>query len=72
MSVRAVHIELAESLDTDSFINAMQKFINLKGRPSLIVLDCGTNFKDAVNELEMVTSKLHHNKVANKMAHQKI
>ena len=72
MSVRAVHIELAESLDTDSFINAMQRFINQRGRPSLIVSDCGTNFKGAVNELEMETSKLDHNKVGNKMAHQKI
>ena len=37
MSVQAMHIELAESLDTDSFINAMQRFIKRRGRPSLIV-----------------------------------
>ena len=28
MLVQALYIELAESLDTDSFINAMQRFIN--------------------------------------------
>ena len=72
MSVRAVHIELAESLDTDSFINAMQRFINQRGHPSLIVSDCGTNLNGVVNELETETSKLDHNKVGNKMAHQKI
>ena len=49
--VRAVHIELIESLHTDSFVNAMQRFISRKVRPSLIVSDCGTNFEDAVNEL---------------------
>ena len=40
LSVRVVHIDLAESLDTDSFINAMQRFISRRGRPSLIVSDC--------------------------------
>ena len=68
----AVHIELAESLDTDSFINAMQRFINQKGRPSLMVSDCGTNFKGSVDELEMEKSKLDYSKVGNKMVHQKI
>ena len=50
-----MHIELAESLDTDSFINATQKSINQRGRPSLIVSDCGTNFKAVVNKLEIET-----------------
>ena len=67
-----MHIELIESLDTDSFINAMQRFINRRGRPSLIVSDCGTNFKGAVNELEIETFKLERSKVGNKMTHQKI
>ena len=51
MSVCAMHIELAELLDTDYFINALQGFINRRGRPSLIVPDFGTNLKGAVNEL---------------------
>ena len=58
MSVRAVDIELVESLDTDSFINAMQRFINQRGRPSLIASDCGTNIKGAVNEFEIETLTL--------------
>lgn len=58
ISVQAVHIELAESLDVDSFINAMRRFINQRGHPALIVLDSGTNFKGANNELEIETSKL--------------
>ena len=72
MSVPAVHIELAKSLNTDSSISTTQRFINRRGCPSLIVLDCGTNFKGTVNELEIKTLKLDHSKVDNEMAHQKI
>ena len=72
MSVRAAHIELAESLDTDCFINAMQRFINQRRRPLLTVSDCGTNFKGAVNKLEIETSKLDYRKVGNKMHYPKI
>ena len=67
-----MHIELAESLDTDNFINAVQKFISQRGRPSLIGLDSGTSFKGAVNELEIEILKLEHSKVAVKVTHQKI
>jgi hypothetical protein len=47
LSVRAVHIEIAHSLDTDSMINALRRFICLRGCPEIIRSDRGTNFKGA-------------------------
>jgi hypothetical protein len=37
LTTRAVHIEITESLDTDSFINAMRRFTNTRGNPTTIV-----------------------------------
>ena len=72
MLVWAAYIDMVESWDNDSFINAIQKFINPRGCPSLIVSDCVIDFKGGVNELEIETLKLDHCKVGNKMAHLKI
>ena len=33
LSIRAIHLEVAHSLDTDSFINAMRRFIAQRGQP---------------------------------------
>jgi hypothetical protein len=46
---RAVHVELLESMDTASFINALRRFIALRGRCRLIRSDHGTNFVGAKN-----------------------
>ena len=54
MSVWAVHIQLTESLDSDSFINAMQRFINRRKCPSLILLDCG------ILKVQLMTLRLRH------------
>ena len=43
LAVRTVHIEVAYSLDTDSFINAFQRFICRRGQPMEIISDNGTN-----------------------------
>ena len=43
-TTRAVHLELLSSMDTDSFINAFQRFIARRGLPERVWSDNGTNF----------------------------
>nr|CAB3263155.1 uncharacterized protein LOC104265735 [Phallusia mammillata] len=44
LTVRAVHIEIAHSLSTDSFIDALRRLIGRRGKPKKIFSDNGTNF----------------------------
>lgn len=51
MTTRAVHIELIETLSTDSFINALRRFFSIRGPAKLLRSDRGTNFVGACKEL---------------------
>ncbi len=51
MSSRAVHIEIIDSLDTSSCINALRHFFAIRGPAKQIRSDCGTNFVAAAKEL---------------------
>ena len=51
LTTRAVHIETADTLDTDSFINSLYRFMARRGEPRLIRSDNGTNFVGAEREL---------------------
>ncbi|KAM4810220.1 uncharacterized protein WCC33_019003 [Rhinophrynus dorsalis] len=53
MSSRAVHIEVIEAMDTSSFINALRRFIAIRGPVKHIRSDRGTNFVGAVKELQI-------------------
>ena len=44
LTIRAVHIEIVHSMDTESFINALRRFIARRGRPEEIRSDNGGNF----------------------------
>ena len=52
--IRAVHVEVAHSLDTDSFINALRRFMARRGTPKEIRSDNGTNFTSAESELKQL------------------
>ena len=51
LTVRAVHLEVAHSLDTDLCINALRHFQTRRGQVSILRSDNGTNFVSAEREL---------------------
>ncbi|KAK7913154.1 hypothetical protein WMY93_013365 [Mugilogobius chulae] len=58
LSTRAVHIELIETMNTDSFINALRRHFAIRGPAKQLRSDCGTNFIGASHELKMDESDL--------------
>ena len=63
LSTRAVHLEVSHSLDTDSFINALQRFIARRGEPTEIRSDNGTNFVGAQLELKRSIQEWNQNQI---------
>lgn len=51
LTTRAIHIEVAHSLNTDTFINCMRRFIARRGAPQEMRSDNGTNFVSGEKEL---------------------
>ncbi|KAH3693016.1 hypothetical protein DPMN_193353 [Dreissena polymorpha] len=54
LSTRAVHLEIAFALDTDSFLNAFYRMSSRRGFPVEIYSDNGTNFVGGQRELEQL------------------
>ena len=70
LSTRAVHLEVAFGLDTDSFLNAFTRFTSRRGVPKEMASDCGTNFVEAVNELKELISELDQDKIQQSTANR--
>ena len=58
LTVRAIHLEIAASLDTDAFIMALRRFIARRGKPKDLYCDNGTNFVGANSELKEALKSL--------------
>nr|XP_021329205.1 uncharacterized protein LOC110439111 [Danio rerio] len=63
LTLRAVHIEVADSLDTDSCINAIRRFICRRGQVTIMRSDNGTNFVAAERELREAIQQLDNYKI---------
>ena len=50
-NVRAVHIEVLRNLESDTFLNALRRFVSRRGVPDTLFSDNATNFTGARAEL---------------------
>jgi hypothetical protein len=72
LTSRAVHLEMAYSMDTDSFLNAFFRMVNRRGLPAEVLSDNGTNFIGAERELRELVNMLDKEKISNTAANKGI
>ena len=65
LAIRAVHIEVASSLDTDSFIHALRRFIARRGQVKELRSDNGTNFVGAQREIREAIKSWNQDQIHN-------
>ena len=63
LTMRAIHIEISHSLSTDSFLNALRRFIARRGKPAEIHSDNGSNFIGAERILRESLQSLDQRKL---------
>ena len=68
LHMRAVHLEVAHSLEADSFIMALRRFQARRGNPVRICSDNGSNFVGAERELREELEKMDQEKVADELS----
>ena len=67
MASRAVHIETANSLNTDSFLNAYRRFTCRRGPVRQLRSDKGTNFIGGKNELDVALAEMDQLKISQEL-----
>ena len=72
LTTRAVHLELAGDLSTDSFIMALRRFRGRRGNPRTIRSDNGTNFVGANRELTEALKSLSEERITDELAQEGI
>ena len=72
LTTRAVHLELAYSLDTNSFLNAFYRFVGRRVLPQVVILDNGTNFVGGQRELSDLVAQMDKEQIERTVANQKV
>ncbi len=63
LAMRAIHIEIAHDLSTDSFIQAVCRFVSRHGPPKELFSDNGTNFRGAEREVKEMLQSWNQTKI---------
>ena len=72
LATRAVHIEIAHSLDTDSLIMCLRRMIARRGQPKIIYSDNGTNMSGADKELKDSIRRWNQQQIADTLSQRGI
>ena len=64
---RAVHIEVANTLDTDSFLHALRRFVARRGNVKEMHSDNGTNFVGAEKELRLALQEIDQESICSQL-----
>jgi len=72
MATRAVHLELASSLTTDSCILAIRRMVSRRGFITDIYSDNATNFRGADSELRIALEEMKTNKMSDFLTERQI
>ncbi|XP_058813849.1 uncharacterized protein LOC131677809 [Topomyia yanbarensis] len=67
LTVRAIHIEVASSLNTASCIMALRNFMSRRGTPAVFYSDRGTNFIGAERELKVALREVDQDAMMQEM-----
>ena len=72
LTTRAVHLEVSCTLDTDSFINALQRLTARRSKPSEIRSDNGSNFVGGLRELRQAVGEWNQQRISNHLLQSNI
>ncbi|XP_070549171.1 uncharacterized protein [Ptychodera flava] len=72
LNMRAIHLEVAYSLDTNSFINALRRFIARRGQVKVLRSDNGTNLVGAERELREAINNWNQVKIGTALGQKNI
>ena len=72
LAIGAIHIEIAHDLSTDSFIQAVSRFVSRRGPPKELFSDNGTNFRGAEAEVKQMLQNWNQTKILDRLRKQGI
>ena len=60
---RAVHLTCVQDLSTQAFLQALERFVSIRGAPSMLISDNATCFRGADNVINQLNLKLNQDQV---------
>ena len=71
LATRAIHLEVAQCLDTDSFLLAVRRFMSRRGKPQCVWSDNGTNLVGGEKELREALASWNEHQITDALSQER-